>query len=83
MADVGEEHGLGPVEFGQFFGAALLGGITAGTRDAGRDVSGHQSDKCAVVLVEGPVPVQAGHQKPDRGAALGDQRSEHGLGWWF
>ena len=76
MADIGEKHGLGVIEFGQLFGAMLLGGVGTGAGDAGGDVTGHQPHEGAVVLTQWPVAVQSGNQKPDRSAARSDQGND-------
>ena len=70
VADVGEERGLGPVQLGELLRAALLVLVAAGAPDPRREVPGHEADERAVALVQRPVPVQAGHQEPVRGAAL-------------
>ena len=79
MADIGEEHGLGPVQFGELLRAALLVLVAACARDSRPQVPGHQADERAVALVQGPVPVQGGHQEPVRGTALLGQRCDQRL----
>lgn len=79
MADVGEEDGLGAVQLGQFLGPPLLGLVTAGAGDPRRDVSRGQLDEPPVPLVQGPVPVERGHQEPVRRAALLQQRHHRRL----
>ena len=79
VADVGEERGLGPVEFGQLLGTLLLGPVAACAAHPRSDVPGHQLDEAAVAVVEAPVPVQRGYQKPDRRAALLYQRHHQRL----
>ena len=74
MTDIGEERGLGAVQFGQLLRAALLVLIGACAPDSRREMSGYEADERAVTLVQGPVPVQGGYQEPVRGSALLGQR---------
>jgi hypothetical protein len=61
VADVGEERGLGAIQLGELFGAALLVPVAASACDPRREVPGHEVDEPAVTVVQRPVPVQAGH----------------------
>ena len=79
VADVGEERRLGPVEFGQFLGALLLGLVAARAAHTRGDVPGHQLDEAAVAVVERTVAVQGGHQEAERRGALLHQRHHERL----
>ena len=80
VADVGEKRRLGPVEFGEFFGALLLGPVAARAAHARGDVRRHQLDEAAVAVVEGTVPVERCHQEAERRGALLQQRHHERLG---
>ena len=62
--------GLGLIEFGQGLGTLLLGLVAARAADPGGDMTGHHFDKAAIAVVEPAMPVQPGHQEPERRAGL-------------
>ena len=70
MADVGEERGLGPVEFSQLLNTLLLGAVAACAAHPRSDVPSHEFDEGAVAVVEPAIAVQPGYQESDRRAAL-------------
>ena len=79
VADVGEERGLGPVEFGQRLGPLLLGLVAACAAHSRSDVTGHQLDEAAIAVVESAMPVQRGDQEPQWRAALLQKRHHQRL----
>ena len=79
VADVGEERGLGPVEFGQLLGPLLLALVAPRTTYTRGDVPGYQLDEAAVGVVESAMPVQRCHQEPLRHATLLQKRHDERL----
>ena len=80
VADVGEERGLGAIDFGQRFGATalLLVGLRVG--DAGGDLAGDESEEAAVALVVQPVRIQPGDEDAGRPVSpCRDDRQDDGL----
>ena len=59
VADIREEAGLGPVEFGQFLGPAALLLIGAGIPDRGRDLSRNEVQEPGIAVVEGAARTDA------------------------
>jgi hypothetical protein len=64
VADVGKERRLRPVQFGELLGSALLGLVAARAADRRGDVAGDKMREGAVIVIQYPVAVQGGHQKP-------------------
>ncbi len=82
VADVGEEGGLGAVEFGQRLDPAALLLIGIGAGDRRRDLAGRQLQELPVRIVEQPVGAEA-HDQEARPPGLarrrhGDHRRRRG-----
>src|SRR5579875_1672310 len=63
VTDVGEERRLGPIQFGELLGSALLGPKTARAADRRRHVAGDQLYERPIIVIEYPVAVERGDQE--------------------
>ena len=77
MADVAEEGGLGPVEFGQRFGSLLLSFIGLGVEDGSADVACDQLEKHPVGVIEDAARAHAEHGKVGEALVSRPQNGEH------
>ena len=68
VADVGEEGGLGPVEFGQRLGPLPLLLVGPGVGDGGGDLAGQQVEEAPVAVVEHQPGADPGHDEPGESA---------------
>ena len=66
VAHVRKEGGLGPVEFGQGFGAPSLLFVSLSVRDGGPDVPSHEIEERSVGRVIGPTGTHAHNEDPRR-----------------
>jgi hypothetical protein len=87
VADVGEEGGLGAVDFGEGLGALTLFLIRASVGDGGGDAGDDQIEEGAVGVVEGEARADAGDESTDGVSATGgknrkDESFLYGFGIW-
>jgi len=71
VADIGEEHGLGAVDFRQRLGAFLGAFIFIGTRDRSGDLRGQKLDETSIAGIEQAMRVKASDQIPHFIAVFG------------
>src|SRR5579871_4436296 len=84
MADIAEERGLGPIQFGKALRTLLLFLIGSRIGKAGSNLSGKQGNEAVVVGIRLPIGIEGSHQKARRPLlSLLRDRNDHRLLRWF
>ena len=82
MAHVGEERGLGAIDFRQRFGAAALLLVGFGVGDGGGDLARDEIHKAGIIVVEQPERIETGDEEagPAGFAARQDRQDDRAVG---